>query len=411
MIEIGDTISATVEKLTYGGQGLIRHEGWVIFVEDVVPDEEVEVVITAKKKSYFHANLKRIIRPSKFRKEPKCRYFGTCGGCQIQHLQYDEQLRQKSEWLKESLERLAKVPVDFPLRIVGAKKEFGYRQKIILHGSKGGYIARDNTTLLEIESCPIFSERSLWHVRKILEACAITETTECDTTILRDEQDVFYFSLFFNPKLPKNADKIIAKFPNLWLSDCTRSLGPTEPLSRIQDGVKVYYNPQVFVQNDPDQSLDMYRDILDTITEGPILDLYCGIGSISLLAAKRGLEAHGVEVNPLAIDFAKRSAEENGLTGACFTACASEEIEKIVEKRKFPVWIVNPPRTGLSEKMVKLILKSKPSRLIYISCKPPTLARDISILYKQGYKIEQGTVYDMFAQTTHLETVLQLFLK
>jgi 23S rRNA (uracil1939-C5)-methyltransferase len=406
MIEVGQTIQATVEKLTYGGQGLIRHQGWVIFVEDVAPQEEVEVVITAKKKSYFQAKLSRVLTPSPIRITPACPYFGTCGGCQLQHLDYDEQLNQKVEWLKESLIRIAKVPVVFPLHAVKAKKPWGYRQKIILHGPRGGYFARDNLILLEIESCPIFSKQSLDSVRKILARC--DNLTHCDTTVMRDSDENLSIHIYFEPRLPRNADQLIAKYPNLWLSDHIRSLGPKEPLCRIQDGLKMYYSPQVFVQNDPDQSLMMYQDVLNLITDGPILDLYCGIGALSLMAAKRSFEVFGVELNAQAIEFAKKSASENGLRGIEFMAGPAEEIGAIVENKKFPTWIVNPPRTGLSEKMVEIVVKERPKHLIYISCKPPTLARDVGIFCKNGYKIKQGTVYDMFAQTTHLETALLL---
>jgi len=365
MIHIGDRIRCTVEKLVFGGQGLIRHQGWVIFVPDVAEGEEVEVEIVAKKKSYFVGSLCQVIVPSPKRKTPPCPYFGTCGGCQLQHLAYEEQLRLKVEWLKEVLSKIAKIALDFPIVAEAAKKAWSYRRKITLHGPDGGFYARDNRTIIEIKRCLIFSENEL------------PRTKKNKLVVMRDEADNFIFD-----------------------SD--------EMLTRNVEGLSIFYNTQVFVQNDPSQALQIYRDVLDTIDTGPILDLYCGVGILSLLAASRGHKVLGVEWNKKAIQFAKMSAEENALNGAQFEAMACEEIEKLPIE-KYPFWILNPPRTGLSPEVAKIVVEKAPVRLVYISCMPSTLARDVRILYDHGYRIERAKVYDMFAQTTHLETVL--FLK
>src|SRR5438045_3500940 len=126
MIEIGQNIRGVVEKLVFGGKGLIRHEGWVVFVADVVAGEEVTVVINQKKKSYFEASLVQVETKSPFRVAPPCPYFGTCGGCQLQHIAYDEQLALKKEWLVDALSRGAKVAIDFPIEATPAKQQWGY---------------------------------------------------------------------------------------------------------------------------------------------------------------------------------------------------------------------------------------------------------------------------------------------
>lgn len=364
MIAVGDLISATVEKLVFGGQGLIRYQGWVIFVPDVIEDEEVEVKIIAQKKSYFLASLCQVLTASPKRKKAPCPYFGTCGGCQLQHLSYDEQLRVKVEWLKEALRGIAKVELDFPIDAEPAKREWGYRRKVTLHGPESGFYARDNSTIIPIKRCLIFSEKELPRCSKE------------KLVVMRDETDTFIS-------------------------------GSKEPLSRLVEGLTIFYNTQVFVQNDPVQALQIYRDILETVEAMPILDLYCGVGILSLLAASRGHKVLGVEWNRQAIEFAKKSAQHNGLDNVEFMAMACEEITKLPIEN-YPFWILNPPRTGLSPKVIDIVTKTKPARLVYISCMPSTLARDVKLFYQHGYQIDRAKVYDMFAQTTHLETVLFL---
>lgn len=367
MVEIGKKISATIEKLVFGGKGLIRHQGWVIFVEDVAAGEEVEVEITAKKKSYFEAKLLRILKKSPLRVTPPCPYYGTCGGCQLQHLDYDEQLRLKQEWLKESLQSIAKIPLDFPLAITPAKQKWGYRRKVILHGQKCGFYARDNTTIVPIKRCLLFSEKNF--------EC-MPHVKNNKLVVMRDEMHQFFYS-------------------------------SQDVLCREIEGLSVYYNTEVFVQNDPEQSLQIYLDILSEIQEKAILDLYCGVGIFALLAAKRGHTVLGVELSTKAIQFAKQSAQKNKLYQASFEAMPCEQISRLAVEN-YPVWIVNPPRTGLSPEVTQIVTQKKPNRLIYISCMPTTLARDVKVLYEHGYQIEEGRVYDMFSQTTHLETVVYL---
>lgn len=345
------TIRATVEKLVFGGKGLIRHEGLVIFVADVLPQEEVVVEIITTKKSYAEARLVEVITPSPDRVKAPCPYFGTCGGCQLQHVAYPEQLKAKKEWLIEALERIGKILIDFPIETTQAKKEWGYRRKVVLHGAEGGFYARDNVTIIPIDRCLLYS------------------TTE---------------------DLPRRPGAVMRT-------------GGCETI----EGLKISYSSDVFIQNDPEQSLQIYQDVLDSMDEGPILDLYCGIGCLTLLAAKRGHQMFGVELNAKAIEYAKENAKANGIDNARFVAKPCEKVTK-KEVAGFEQWIVNPPRVGLSKEVLNVIVAQKPQKVVYISCMPSTLARDCKVLYENGYRIEKAHVYDMFAQTSHLETVVYL---
>ncbi len=374
MFEIGEQVQASVQKLVFGGKGLIRHQGWVIFVADVIPDEVVVVRITAKKKSYFEAELLEVVEPSPLRVKPPCPYFGTCGGCQLQHIAYEGQIAYKKEWLIDALERALKCTVDFPVDITPAKKEWCYRQKVTLHGKECGFYARDNTTILPIERCLIFSEKSFSSVR----------AKEAEhTVVMRNSQDDWAFMA--GGKI--EGDRAI--------------------FEREIEGLRFFFSPKVFVQNNPEMALILYKDVLAKVAPGPILDLYCGVGILSLLAAREGRQVLGVELDGDAISLAKKSAQENKIQNIEFYAMACEKIQTL-PITQYGTWIVNPPRTGLSEKVVEIITKNKPKELIYISCMPATLARDLKVLCQSGYTIRRAHVYDMFAETCHLESVIYL---
>ena len=368
MLEVGQTVRGVVEKLVFGGKGLIRHQGWVIFVADVIAGEEVDVVITLKKKSYFEATLATVVTKSPLRVSAPCPYFGTCGGCQLQHMAYSEQLENKKAWLIDALERTAKIVVDFSIGVTPAKRALGYRRKVVLHGEALGFYARDNSTIIPVDTCLLFSDKGFNDVRKIVQKAALHPTR---VTVMRNDADE-------RAIMVDNKEIVSA-------SVCERTI----------NGLRFFFSPSSFMQNDPDQALQIYTDVLENMLEGPILDLYCGVGVMSLLAAKRGHNVLGVELNAEAIELAKRSAKENRLE-AVFQAKPCEQIAK-KDIAGFDQWIVNPPRIGLSNKVIQHIMRQKPKRVVYISCNPATLARDTKFFYEGGCKIRKGQVYDMFA--------------
>jgi 23S rRNA (uracil1939-C5)-methyltransferase len=400
-----------VEKLVFGGLGLVRHDGFVYFVPDVAQDELVEVEVVSKKKSYGQARLCNIQSPSPVRSDPKCPYFGNCGGCQLQHLGYDEQLKQKKMWLIETLKRIGKIEVDSQFFITAAKKPYGYRRKVTLHAKEGviGYYARDGFTLLEVNCCPIFYDAPTSIFTAVRDA---VKNLECKITLLRDAEDAFLAHLYFPRSIPKESKSILdilaVSFKKVWLEDPRKIVGPSLSLQLTLPDLTCYYSPRVFMQNAPDQFLQVYNDILAKMdTSAKVLDIYCGIGIFSMLAAKSGRQVVGVEINKEAIECAKKSSLENGIETAQFFATAAEEIERVVDVNAFDTWLVNPPRGGLSDEVRESLLNAAPENVFYISCEPTTLARDLSILSKK-YTIASLQLYDMFAQTTHFETVVQL---
>lgn len=420
-MEIGQTLTGTVEKCVFGGSGLIRHAGWVIFVPDVAVGEEVEVVLVEKKKSYFLGALVQVVKTSLLRHNPPCPYFGSCGGCQLQHLQYAEHLRLKVEWLQDAFERIAKQSLPEKILCVPATSQFGYRRKIILHVRDGrlGYFSRDNRTVLEIASCPLFSAHPACfdEIREVIRWFE-GEAINAEVAVLRTSVDKVSVRFSFAEELPVNAEAVYAKakasfahWEYLWFEN-PKSATDTNDVTEIVEGMTIFSSPRVFIQNYPEQSMRIYRDVLSLLQDdeasGFVLDLYSGIGILSLMMAKSGRKVLGVELQAESVRLAKKSAAFNGLDSVEFRSAFAEDVGRIKGLSRYKTWIINPPRTGLSPKVVQTALKMKPKRLIYISCMPPTMARDIKMLCEGGYEIENVSVYDMFPQTTHLETVIAL---
>ncbi len=373
MVELNCIVHGTIEKVIFSGLGLLRHDGWVILVPDVAPGEEVELQIVEKKKSYCTAKLLRIIRPSPWRQTPPCPYFGTCGGCQLQHLRYEEQLRLKGEWLKETLERIGKLSIEQEIVCMPAAKQWGYRQRVVLHAQQGklGFFARDNKTVVDVASCAIFAGESFENQR--------------------------------SEKIKKRADSHQQRLVVESRASHTMEI----------EGLSIAYSDQVFVQNSPESFLQIYKDVLEIAGDplagnGKLLDLYSGIGIFSLLASRKGWAVFAVEGSRQAVELHKENMRKNSISMQAVSGYV-ENIERIVESlSEYQTWLVNPPRTGLSPKVVQIIKKYAPKRLIYISCMPSTLARDVNILSDAGYSADVIKAYDMFPQTTHLEALMCL---
>lgn len=431
MLQIGQQIEARVEKLVFHGKGLIRHEGWVIFVEDVAPGDKVIISITEKKKSYFVAKLVEVIDKSPLRVEPRCPYFGTCGGCQLQHLKYQAQVQAKEEWLTEALQRISGVTPGAPISVLPAPREWAYRRKVALHFDWSenafhlGYFCRDNKTLLEVTSCPIFipdEDPIFLHIRTLFTRFQGDEASKGDVIILKTDDGRYLVRILFEGALPENAvealDHFYASIPpsiaKIWLESPKECHERGEHTLEIEvDSVKVEISPRVFVQNYPEQSAKLYREVIQLAEElspgKPVLDLYCGVGILSMLLAKKGHEVLGIEYSKEAIQLAQKSAIKQKIANVSFRAGMVEEILRgALRSRSFPFWIVNPPRDGLSAVVTRDIMHFHPEFVVYISCMPTTLARDLRLLCQEMYSVVKVQGYDMFPETTHLETMVLL---
>lgn len=422
-----DTHTGVVVALAFGGQGIIRHEGLVVFVPFTAIGDRIAFKIVSSKKNYAQGCLVSIIEPSPDRTAPPCPYFGRCGGCQLQHLQYPAQLSAKRKWVEEALQRFGGWNDVVVPPVVAALSMWHYRRRIALHlkvDGKGfalGYISTDNVTTLVVDQCPIFVESTdtiLSDVRRLVQSLDNRHVEEGRVNILKVDEGKYILDFHFTT-MPRNAEEVFGRREGVSTSIVgivvsaphkTLKYGVREA-SLIVEGLEFTYSSRTFMQNHPDQSLEIYREVVgqvDAAGEGVVLDLYCGIGISSLLLARQGRRVVGVESNVDAIHLAQQSAKDNLIDSVKFVcADVAGVLDKLLAKEKARTVIVNPPREGLADKVREALVANPPERLIYISCMPSTLARDLKLL-KAVYDPVGVKAYDMFPQTTHVETVLTL---
>jgi 23S rRNA (uracil1939-C5)-methyltransferase len=402
------------------GQGIVRQDGLVTFIPFTATHDKIRYQTVQQKKNFAIGKLIDLIEPSPERIVPKCRYFGTCGGCQLQHIQYQAQLEYKRKWIEDALKKIGKFQISVP-PVTPAKAQWAYRRRINLvlkwdQGSfKAGYFATDNTSLVEVESCPIFIEEQdpiLKHVQEISRQLTSRDPTDGKVTILKNSHG--YIAHFHFKTLPENAEEVFShsSFRGILASSRKKSLQfGTIETSCVVEGLEFTFNPKTFIQAHPEQSGNIYREIdnLGKILQPKrALDCYCGIGISTLLLARQGCETTGVELNTESIKLAKANAIKNGLKAEFLTADVEKILASLLESKKPDLIILNPPREGLTPKIIQLI-HSKPSKhLIYVSCMPATLARDLKSLCEKNYQISSVQAFDMFPQTVHVETLVYL---
>jgi 23S rRNA (uracil1939-C5)-methyltransferase len=409
------------------GQGIVRHEGLVTFIPFTATGDEIRYQTVQQKKNFAIGKLIDVIEPSPERITPLCQYFGTCGGCQLQHINYSAQLEYKRKWIEDALKKIGKLQTVSVPAVKPAHLQWSYRRRINLvlkknqNAYKAGYFAIDNTSIVEVESCPIFTDKKdpiLHAVQEISKQLISNEPFDGKVTILKSQDG--YITHFHFKTLPENTFALLSSclktYPFITgiLATSQRKsfqFGIIETSCEV-GGLSFDFNPKSFIQTHPEQSQNIYNaieELAKTRKPKSVLDLYCGIGISTLLVAKQGCKVKGVEVNPQSIELAKSNAKKNGLSQTQFVIADVEKVlPQLLENDKPDFIIVNPPREGLSPKITET-LKAKPVKtLVYISCMPATLARDLKSLCESGYSVSSIEAFDMFPQTIHVETVVTL---
>lgn len=420
------------------GEGIGYDHGVPVFIPGALMHETVDVKITQEKEKYKTAKLIRVIRKSKDRVEPECRYCDSCRACTLMHLKYERQLNYKKQTLKQALKKYA--DIDMPVSIIKNDNIYHYRNKFKLpFGMEKGKIVTgmyesERGRFVPIEDC-IIHEEVLEKVRKqILEIMnkyklkAYNERTRegyrslimrtfnnkialvfvvGDNTDLEpmlsdltriEEVSSIYYSV--------NTNK---KYINALENDLVHVFGKNCLNARI-NGLKLVFTPKSFFQLNTRQAEVLYDEAVSLIDENDeeVLEAYCGVGVMSLMAARKAKHVTGVEIVPDAIDNAKKNARYNKIDNVDFVVGDSGSVmEEISKEKQLDCLIVDPPRTGLDEKMINSILNSNAKKLIYVSCNPSTLAKNLNVL-KEYYNIESIRAIDVFSNTEHVESIVYL---
>ena len=391
-----------IQKLDNFGRGISYYNNKIMFVYNTLIDEVVNVEIIKETKKYFEAKVVDYIVKSSKRVKPICPYFNKCGGCNIMHLSYDDQLNFKKDKVSEVVSKkcsLSKVVKDIIF-----DQCLNYRNKVTLkvNNEEIGFYEKGSKNLIEIDYCYLLNDKINDLIRIIKENISLTNITDIMIRVSNEDQMIVFYGTNIDEeeilKLKDYASSIYiydAKYKHV----CGKNK-ITEDLNNF----KLSISPSSFLQVNTKTCIKMYNKIAGLINNcSNLLDLYCGVGSIGLYINKKAENIIGVEINKEAIKDAKENKRLNKINNISFyVGKANEILEKLTNK--FDYIIVDPPRSGLDKKTIDLIKRYKPNNLIYVSCDLMTLTRDINYL-NETYEVKEITPIDMFPNTYHVECV------
>lgn len=394
-----------IERFDDLGRGIGYINNKVTFIDKVVSEDIVEVELTKEKKKYNEAKLIKIIKPSPLRIDAKCPYFSKCGGCQFQNITYENTIKYKKEKIVNIFSK-HKISI-FP-EVITNISPYSYRNKITLkvNNYKIGFYINKTHNLVEINKCLLANPaiNASIPLIKRFNICNGEVTIRCNQNaeilIVINSQD--------NLNIDTNYLKSKIKLVGIVVNNKTY-YGENSLFERMNNLLfKISYDS--FFQVNPFIASQLFQIIGDNIdSSDKVLDLYCGVGTLSLMAAKKAQKVLGIEVVPNAIINALFNARVNDLNNTQFVINdASTAISKI--KPDFNKIIVDPPRSGLTKNIIDVLLKIKLDEIIYVSCDPQTLVRDFTLL-SSIYEIKKSYILDMFSYTYHIETIIILTKK
>ncbi|WP_046176016.1 23S rRNA (uracil(1939)-C(5))-methyltransferase RlmD [Domibacillus indicus] len=450
-IKKGEAVHVSVADLTHEGKGVAKIDGYPLFIEGMLPGETGEVEVTKLNKGYGFAKLLRLEQKSPERVSPSCSVYEECGGCQLQHLSYAGQMEMKYNQVRNVMDRIAKLP-DVPVHsVLGMEEPWRYRNKaqvpVGLSGGRlvAGFYKKRSHEIIDMTECLIQHEESDVMIQKVKDVCAANGVMSYDeqshkgvlrhvmarigyqtgekmavlitrTNELPNEQAIIAGIRREVPGITSIVQNVNPDKTNVIFGSKTRTLFGEDVIYDTIGSVKFAISARSFYQVNPVQTEVLYNKALEyagLTGEETVIDAYCGIGTISLFLAQKAKQVYGVEIVPQAIEDARKNAELNGITNAYFEAGKAEEVIPAWYKQGIrpDVIVVDPPRKGCDEALLETILKMKPKRVVYVSCNPGTLARDLRVLEDGGYRTREVQPVDMFPQTVHVEAVAVLELR
>jgi 23S rRNA (uracil1939-C5)-methyltransferase len=412
-----------IEKLIYGGMGFGRVDGKAIFVSGGVPDDLLEVTVVSDKRTFAEAKIERIIKPSPERTGPKCTVFGKCGGCQWQHFNYPLQLKAKEQILTETLLRIGGFKELNIEPIVPSPNEYGYRDRVTLSAwledgnFRLGYHEKEELSRVPISGCPIASEEINSEIKNLNEFFLRDEYDSLPFNRINIVSDgkrayVTFYCITNGPEGyvysgSKKDHELNEAFKCLGFQDHGEHVFQFESL-----GLNFYSVPSVFIQANRRINEQLVSTVLDWAKlqgNEEVLDLFSGVGNFSLHLAKSARKVLGVDISKMGVSLARRNSKANMIGNVRFvcSSVASFLRNNFHRRAKFDLVILDPPREGARD-ILEDLLKLSPKRMIYVSCNPSTLARDLKSLTEKDYKLEKICPFDMFPQTFHIESVASL---
>ena len=448
----GDKIKVTISDLNNEGEGVVRagDERFVVFVADALPGEEVEARLVTKKKNYGTAKVLRRLSESPERITPACGIFGRCGGCQLQHISYGAQLRMKRKTVVDALERIGGIEAPNVHECVPSPELWGYRNKASLpvqslggESLRAGFYRPRSHDIIPYSDCPVLLPQINRNLNGLL--AALREEGFCGARegrrslpnelirhiVVRQAQfgEDSLCAVIGRRPLSKKEEKSLRSAAqkikglsgmvynindspgNFIWGGRTIPIYGAELMSERLGRYKFTFEASSFFQVNSAQALSLYEYAAGLALDGApgkILELYSGVGSLTAFLAAGGAEVTAVESWLPAAKYIAGNAERNGIKKIVPHTAQAEDIAESLSGSRCDVVVVDPPRSGCDEKVIAAMLKTVPERIVYVSCNPATLARDIKLLAEGGYTPLEARPFDMFPQTGHVETVALL---
>jgi 23S rRNA (uracil1939-C5)-methyltransferase len=394
-LSVGEVIELTTEGIAFGGDAVARYKKFVIFIPMAAPGERLRVRITEVKKNFARASIEQILVASPSRREPACQYFGQCGGCQLQHIAGSAQLEAKAKFVQDALNRIGRIKWPHPVQVHSAA-EFGYRcraqVKLEPTGDTSGRIRigfnrAGSRSVCDVDKCPILMPElnaALAQLRKTISICS-------DVQKLRQiEMAAGDAGVAFEPALPGL---------------------PSGTVERKVAGAIYRFSPATFFQVNSLLIEDLILTAVGSESGQLAIDLYAGVGLFTVQLARRFDQVIGVESEPRAAELALENFSANCISNVKFhTGRATAWLKERAAHQAGDtpdLLLLDPPRGGAARD-IEYIVAIKPARVVYVSCNPTTMARDLRKLLDSGYELTEVTAFDMFPQTYHVETVAKL---
>lgn len=447
-------IPLTITGLSSAGEGVGRFKDFTVFVPHTMPEDEVDVRIAEVKSNYAHAELISVKKPSPDRIESRCGLFHSCGGCDLQHITYKRQLALKTQVVRDAVERIAKLKDAVVHDMVGASNPWNYRNKIQVPVGRRdkeiiiGCYSKGSHHIVDTDNCLIqhpTNNRIVQELRKLIVkynlepydertgqgfirhilARVSFKTGEAMVVLVTNGLDF--------PDGPHLAQELMGRVPhvasviqnvniertNVILGQATRVLAGSETLDdaiNIGPGfepLRFKVSAKSFFQTNPEQTEILYQQVLkyaDLSGKEIVVDVYSGVGTIALFLAQKAQKVYGIEVVNEAITDARFNARINRIANAEFLLGEAEKVMPQLSASgiKADLIVVDPPRKGCDNKVLEAIAKMAPAKVVYVSCNPATMARDLGVLADKGYPKGQIQPVDMFPQTAHIECVALL---
>lgn len=380
LVKRGDRLIVHIDRLAVGGKGVARHEGLVVFVSDTAPGDRAEIEITFAKKNFAEARLLKVLEASSQRREPPCPVAGICGGCNWQHLTYPSQIANKRRLVTESLRKFSGFSIDddFVKPVIESPKQLRYRNRIQLHhsGSRVGFNRRGSHEIVDILDCPI------------------TETPLAELI----------------PQLRQELAHVKPGRFELYLTKDGKTARRNSHTLEDSDGAG-----PAFSQVNTGQNVNLIEFVLEVVRAqsdyDQLFDLYAGSGNFTFPLARhfQTLKMTGVELNSEAVKLAREvvRTEFPNREFEFIEASVDDAVRRLAITQDSLV-LLDPPRIGCGPEVLVHIAQKRPKRILYVSCHPATLARDLKALSEANYQLEFVQPFDMFPQTDHVETVVSL---